>query len=659
MTAVERVRRTQQVLGVAAVIRALAWGIAVTLAILAAVSFAALATPRLHTESSLEALIAIAVGLIVAGFMLWRSRHLLSSGRVALWIEERIPDLHYSLITAVEHRGSPLAESMERAVARHDVGRVTLGAIRRGVFAAVAALVVASLILYVSPSAAFGRSGSFSSFGRIGASPSVPAGSRLGDLQVRVVPPGYTGLRATILNDPSSVSAITGSTISVRGRGSAAGLTASLTNRVRVADDDGGWAVSLVMPAKPAALTLKDRDYERILVLDPRPDAPPRIVLTTPVRDTTLRVPRLIVQLNATASDDIGLVAGHFDYLISTGSGEVFKSRAITTPVVSFGRSRSGTLEATLDLATLQLQGGDVVSMRAVARDGNTLMGPGIATSDTRTIRIARAGEYDSMAVLAAAPMALDTSALSQRMLIALTEKLVRDQPKLTRDELVRRSTDIGGQEDRIRMRVQEILEGEAHEHEEAQPGAPPPSLEEEEPADGERPPENSDLRIAYNALWDAVRSLKIAEPAPALPPMRVALAALDRARLANRLYLRGAPPKVIVDIERVRLSGEEKGGSSTRTPRPFADSARARLSARFGAAIELLQKQPDRAMSELALMRVEALRTIPAFAAALGEATDAIRAGRDVTLPLLRARRALYGQPKLTPGLPLWTGGE
>src|SRR5687767_2762640 len=600
MTAVERVRRTQQVLGAAAIIGALAWGIAVTLGILAAVSFAALAIPRLRTESSLEALIGIVLGVAVAGFMLWRSRYLVSSGRVALWIEERIPDLHYSLITAVEQRGSPLAEPMERAVERHDVGRVTLGAIRRGVFAAVAALVVASLILYVSPSAAFGRSGSFSSFGRIGASPSVPAGSRLGDLQVRVVPPGYTGLRATTLNDPSSVTAITGSTISVRGRGSAAGLTASLTNRVRVADDDGGWAVSLVMPAKPAALTLKDRNYERILVLDPRPDAPPRIVLTTPIRDTTLRVPRLVVQLNATATDDIGLVAGQFEYLISTGSGEIFKARTMTTPVVDFDGSRNRTISATLDLATLQLQGGDVVSMRAIARDGNTLSGPGIATSDTRTIRIARAGEYDSMAVLAAAPMALDTSALSQRMLIALTERLVRDQPKLTREELVRRSTDIGDQEDRIRMRVQEVLEGDAHAHEEAaQPGAPPPSLQEEEPADGERPPENSDLRTAYNALWDAVRSLKIAEPAPALPPMRVALAALDRARLANRLYLRGVPPKVIVDIGRVRLSGEEKGSSSIRTPRPFADSARARLSARFSAAIEMLQKQPNRAMTE------------------------------------------------------------
>jgi len=63
--------------------------------------------------------------------------------------------------------------------------------------------------------------------------------------------------------------------------------------------------------------------------------------------------------------------------------------------------------------------------------------------------------------------------------------------------------------------------------------------------------------------------------------------------------------------------------------------------------------------MTELALMRVDALPSLPDFAAALGEATDAIRAGRDATMPLLRARRALDGPPEVTPGLPAWSGGE
>jgi len=651
MTALERVRRTQRILGAAAVMRALAWGLAATLAIAAAGSF-------LRNDSVLPEVFALVLGAVIAAGLLWRSRHFISEGRVALWIEERIPDLHYSMVTAVEQSGSPFAEGMENAVARQDVGGVTLAAIRRGLLFAASALVAAALLLYVSPSAAFGRVGSLTGLGPFGAASGIPAGSRLDDIQVLVTPPAYAGGRTITVDDPSSIAALTGSSIAIRGKGSPAGLTASVTAPVRISVADRGWAASFLMPAKPAALTLRDRSYERIIVLDPRADAPPRIVLTTPIRDTTLRAPRLVVQLNATATDDIGLAAGHFEYLITTGSGEIFSARTITTPVLQFRGTRSSAMSATLDLASLKLGEGDVVSMRAIARDGNTLSGPSIATSDTRTIRIARAGEYDSLSINAAAPAPLDSSALSQRMLIAMTEQLVREQPKLTRQELVKRSTEIGDLEDRIRKKVQEIIEGEAHAHEE-EAGEPPPSLEEMEPSDDhDRAPQNADLKTAYNALWEAVRSLQIAEPAPALPPMRVALVALDRVRLANRLYLRGLPPKIIVDLQRVRLKGEEKGSSSIRTPRSFADSARLRLSARFNAALDLIERQPARAMTELALIRVEALSSLPAFAAALREATDAIRAGRDATLPLLRARRALDGPPESTPGLPLWSGG-
>jgi hypothetical protein len=658
VTAVDRLRRTQRILGAAAVTGSLAWGFAAALAFLAVIAFASLAIPRVRNDSPLYLVLAVVLGVVVAGALLWRSRHFVSANRVALWIEERIPELHYSLVTAVEQGGSPFAAGMETAIARHDVGGVTVRAIRRGLGVAAAALIAAVLILYVSPSAAFGRAGALSPFGRFESASSIPVGSRLDDIQVRVTPPGYAGGRTTTLDDPSSVTALTGSTIAIRGRGSVAGLTASVSSPLKISADGGRWVTSLMMPAKPAGLTLRDRNYERVIVLDPRADAPPKVALTSPIRDTTLRVPRLVVRLNVTTSDDVGLVAGHFEYLISTGSGEIFKARTINTPVVRFGGSRTGSMSATLDLASLNLQGGDVLSMRAIVQDGNTLSGPGIATSDTRTIRIARAGEYDSLSIEAAAPQPLDTTAVSQRMLIALTEQLVRDQPKISRQELVRRSVEIGDQEDHIRMRVQEILEqSEPHSHDE-QAGEPPPSLEEQEPADKERDPENADLRVAYNALWDAVRSLQIAEPAPALPPLRVALAALDRARLANRLYLRGTPPRIIVDLQRVRLTGTEKGSPSARTPRSFADSARVRLSARFNAALDLIEKEPARATTELALIQVEALSSLPDFAAALGEATYAIRAGRDATLPLLRARRALNGPPQATPGLPLWSGG-
>jgi hypothetical protein len=429
---------------------------------------------------------------------------------------------------------------------------------------------------------------------------------------------------------------------------------------LRVTGADDRWSVSLAMPAKPAALTFRDRGYDRIVVLDPRADNPPKIVLTSPVRDTILRAAQLVVHLAASTTDDIGLAGGYFEYLITTGSGEVFSARTVTTPAVHFGGRRSGTLSATLDLASLKLNQGDVVSIRAISQDMNSLSGPGLATSDTRTFRIARADEYDSVAVDPAGPLPVDSSAMSQRMLIMMTEKLVKDQKKITRQELVKRSGEIGDLEDRVRKRVHEILfeiEGGGEEEDAAAAPDPTATLEGEE-SDQVHAVHNPDLLEAYNALWEAVRALQIAEPAPALPPMRVALKALDRARLANRLYLRGMPPKVIVDIARVRMSGKDKGTASTRTPRTAADSNRVVLQTRFNAAVEMLESKPADAVRALTLMQVDALTVSPQAAASLGEAITAFRKGKDATLPLLRARRFLSGDPESSSGLPAWSGG-
>ena len=393
MTALERVRSTQRILGAAAFAQAIVWGITAALGIVAINGFASLVFPVLRDDSAVRGFAPLVEAVTVTAIMLWRRRHFVSVNRVALWIEEHVPELRYSLVTAIEQSGSRFAEEMERVVARQNIRGVTLAALRRRTLIAVAALLAAMLILYVSPWGGFGRAGTGSPFGRLGTSSTVPPGSRLDDIQVRVSPPAYAGGRVSTLNDPSSIAALTGSTIAIRGKGPAANLTASVSDPLRVTAADGGWAISFLMPAKPAALKLGDRNYERIIVLDPRADAPPKIVLTSPFRDTTLRTPRLVVHLNATASDDIGLNTGHFEYLITTGSGEIFTARTITTPVVHLDGSRSSSLSATLDLASLKLGEGDILSMRAIAQDGNTLSGPGIATSDTRTIRIARAGE--------------------------------------------------------------------------------------------------------------------------------------------------------------------------------------------------------------------------------------------------------------------------
>jgi len=660
MTARERVARAQRLLGAGIVATALAWGGAVYFASSAIIAFAAAVARPSPAAASNSFLLALVLGVATMAVFLWRGRRVTSANRVALWIEERIPHLHYALISAVEPGLAADHRALEKSVETEDIPGATLAALRRTVLPAAGALVLAAALLYVSPASAFGRSGVFGG-GAMNVPGAVPAGSRLNGLHVEVIPPAYARQARRALDDPASVRALVGSTIIVTGDGSSNGLAALLGDVAeRVRGEGASWRAQLLMPTKPAALTLTDRSYEKIIVLEPQVDEAPKVALVSPVRDTTVRLPQLVVQLHAETTDDVALAMGYFEYLITSGSGEIFTARTITTPPVEFGGARTGALDATLSLASLKLSQGDIVSVRAIVRDANTLSGPSIGTSETRTFRVARADEYDSVSVDAAGPLPIDSTATSQRMLIVMAEKLVREQSRITRQQFVQRSTEIGELEDRIRKRVHEILfESQDLSGQKQQPGDPTPGIEEMEPADEITGLKNPNLTAAYNALWVAVRSLQIAEPAPALPPMRDALKALDRARTANRLYLRGTPPKIVVDIQRVRLAGKDKGISNVRTPRSFADSLRVRLSTRFNTALDLIQSQPARAMRDLALIRVDAISNFPDFATALADAADAMRTGRDATLPLLRARRALDGRPEATPGLPLWSGGD
>jgi len=138
---------------------------------------------------------------------------------------------------------------------------------------------------------------------------------------------------------------------------------------------------------------------------------------------------------------------------------------------------------------------------------------------------------------------------------------------------------------------------------------------------------------------------------------MRAALAAMERARAAERLYLRGKVPTVIVDLNRVRLAGKLEGaGSSVRTPDARLDTTRAQRAARLERALDLLAANPSASLDSLLALRVDALGREPALAAALGRATEALRTGQSATEALLLARRIAGGEP-LQSTTPLWGG--
>ncbi|MFI5242390.1 MAG: hypothetical protein ACHQRL_05230, partial [Gemmatimonadales bacterium] len=103
--------------------------------------------------------------------------------------------------------------------------------------------------------------------------------------------------------------------------------------------------------------------------------------------------------------------------------------------------------------------------------------------------------------------------------------------------------------------------------------------------------------------------------------------------------------PVVILDIAKVRLAGKrDDASSSTLQPRAALDSSAERRATRFDYALDRLATDPSPAIDSLLALRVDALTTAPALAAALAPAIDSLRSGRDATGPKVRARRIAAG---------------
>jgi hypothetical protein len=327
-----------------------------------------------------------------------------------------------------------------------------------------------------------------------------------------------------------------------------------------------------------------------------------------------------------------------------------------------------------------------MIHLRAVALDRNDVTGPGTGYSETRRIRIARPDEYDSLAVETAAPLTGDTALVSERMLIMRAEALESRRPGLGRDSVIAESERIGSDQTRLRRQVGDIIfmraggepTGAEHAHDEGDKGELLPDrkltpdevvraareatdLRGAEALDfhgGEAPVVaiNKTLLEAYNAMWDAGRELGIGEPDDALPHMRRSLALIQKARQAERIYLRGRPPAVIVDLAKVRLAGKREDlGLAARSPRTGPEEVEVVRARRFASALDNLEVAPAAALDSLAVLRIDAIADAPSFAAALGDALAALNAGADATAALIRARRVLAGEPRANPTLPLW----
>lgn len=617
------VRRVQRNLFLATIVSGVAIVAGIIFIVIAVAAFVGVA-------SSLPLAIAAFLSFAFVSLAAWRFRTIRSPRHAALWIEELDSSLQYAVVTANEpNQSSP---ELEKSVHLDALQPLVTRRIVRTLVRGFGFAVIASAIYLISPATSFGRvrihGGLARAFPRV-----VSPVDKLATLRARVQPPAYSRMQPFERTDPANLLTLAGSTIYLSGDGSAEGVSVTLDDApIRVSGNRDSWTAQVTAGKAVSVLRAMYGAKSRMVVIETFPDNAPRVTLIAPIRDTILRSANYSVVLRASASDDIGLTTGYFEYLIVSGSGEAFTGRTLASTPVHF-TSRTGTMEARLNFPAYKIGPGDLISIRAIARDNNSLTGPSLGTSDTRTFRVARADEYDSVSIEAAAPPPVDSSAMSQRMLIIMTEALVKKQKTLTRQQLVKQSDDIGFMEDRIRKRVYDIL---------YQTDSPEGAGDTEEVESEMQAINNPDLKQAYDALWDAVRSLRIAEPAVALPPMRIALKALDRARLAKRLYLRGAAPRIVVDVGHVRLTGKEHGESSVRTPQFVADSSRRFFAREFQSALEMRATDPQQMLEALSLLRVRALQSSPGFAAELAKAIDLLEHKRPANEALSRARKAL-----------------
>lgn len=640
MTAVERVQRTQRALRLVVAGSVVFWsGAALFGGLAIAGAFGGLLTVT-STVGRVLPLLAIGGALATFGALAWRGRFAWSFQHVALWIEERAPELRYTLLTAVDPRyRDSVGPMLDPVVSRADTPRFVRTAATRTTLPAFAAFAVTVAVFLLLPSSWKDRLGTGAILYPRGLAPAAPIGNRLVPLTATLAPPGYAQRRTETLDEPSTLSGLQGSRITLSGKGTPDGIRVTLGDKdIPVNAGGKGWASSFTMSdSLPAALKLVDRQYSRLIVVNPSVDQPPSARLLLPVRDTTLRVIAGSLRLSAEFADDVGLASAEFEFIVSNmGEGDNTEARVGTLGRRALG-SRSGTFALDVPYASLNLKEGDLLSVRAVVTDNNTLYGPGRGYSETRSVRIARKGEYDSLSVTAAPPSA-DTAMMTLRMLIIATEGLEKQRPRMDKLLFVDSATALGGKAEGVRQKIQRIIN---------------------EQTGGGEVAANPLLVEALDAMWEATRSLAIADTRGAIPQMWIAYKALEKLRNEKRYYLRGRLPQVVVNIDRVRLTGTDTGvARPIATERTLAGTDLEQLRGQYTEAVRSLKSNPEHAVELFTLLRIATLRTRPAIAASLGDAVTAIQRGSDATLPLLRVRQALDGAGAgAIDSLPVWTG--
>ncbi|MEO6390343.1 MAG: hypothetical protein ABIP75_00745 [Pyrinomonadaceae bacterium] len=409
-------------------------------------------------------------------------------------------------------------------------------------------------------------------------------------LNLRVVPPAYSGLPTTESPGDTPVRALAGSRIEMilETIGPVTGATYSFAGvplPLRRSNDDE-FAASFLADQSGALEVNAGADTADPVVpvvraVEIYPDVIPEVHLIEPVADRVWTdVPSAPVSLRWTAKDDLGLAAVKVKYIKSRGAGDsaTFENGELPAGGSNHGVGTEWSGGTAIDLRRLQMQPGDTLVVWAEGRDHRP-NGDSVGRSASIALAIA-APELAKIALDGLGPNELGKFLLSQRMILQHTEKLQAERPKLAPKELNRRANDIAGEQRDFKSSFDGFIE-----HEGASTGG---SLLEQGATGGgllspgqvddkvqelaaERnethkhgipdSPQGSSSRVrdmfaAINAMWDAENALIDTDTAKAIVHMRTALTKLKSAQAAERYIPPVKASTQPLDLKR-RYTGE------------------------------------------------------------------------------------------------------
>jgi hypothetical protein len=419
----------------------------------------------------------------------WRIARPPAPRRFALLAEERIPGLDNRLITAFDVAlGDPnslvaraFVADAERRLAEVDVRGVAPLRLGLPLVILVTSWSLALAFAIAFPTAAreaWGRwitpkDGYEQRWREVRAAtlPAVPTPPMpvFDEMRWRITPPAYAGLGETDGRGDEPLQALPGSRVRLRsaffGRWDAVRATRIGGGALAVRRQGGEWTAEWTQSPGERGISLEavakgEVVSRRVVPVIVTPDRAPDVQLTAPEADLILAAPHGRIPIRATAADDYGVGPFVLSWSRTRGSGETFQYTEGTWPFVSLQRTeKTAAGERLIDLDALQLQPGDVIHVRAVATDRNTVTGPGESVSRTRMIRIARPEEMDQVNTDVGFPMELPKDPLlSQRMLLIRTQRLQAERGRIPEAELRRRAAEIGSDQGRLRERVGEQI---------------------------------------------------------------------------------------------------------------------------------------------------------------------------------------------------------